>query len=134
MSIERRAALHDSPALDFNPSRWLENDNGNAESEGKDDTAPLLFPFGQRPHSCPGRVFAQTEMTAALATILKDYSLELVVDEQTERKHGGDERAAWEETRDRALRTMVDDIEMNVSLQLLKELPRKIVKRYQSVT
>ena len=45
-------------------------------------------------------------MTAALSTILKGYSLELVVDEQTIREYEGDEKAAWEVTRDRAFKTV----------------------------
>ena len=129
VSAERRAELHDSPALDFDPSRWLESGDVTAAAETKDGSVPLLYPFGQGPHSCPGRLFAQVEMTAAVATILKDYSLELVVDEQTTRSCGGDEEMAWKKTRDQALRTLKDDIESNVSLQLLKDLPIRIVKR-----
>ena len=129
VSAERRAELHDSPALDFDPSRWLESGDVIAAAENKDGIVPLLYPFGQGPHSCPGRLFAQVEMTAALATILRDYSLELAVDEQTTRSCGGDEEMAWKKTRDQALRTLIDGVESNVSIQLLKELPIRIVKR-----
>lgn len=68
-------------------------------------------------------------MTAALATIFRDYSLELAVDEQTTRSCGGDEEMAWKKTRDQALRTLIDGVESNVSIQLLKELSIRIVKR-----
>ena len=129
ISVKRRTDLHNSPALDFDPSRWLENDDSTAEVRRIDDQTPLHFPFGQGPHSCPGKTFAWIEMTAALATLLKDYSLELIVDESTKRKHGGDSRATWEDTRDQAFRTLVDDIESNVNVQLLKELPIRILKR-----
>ena len=129
ISAERRAELHDSPALDFDPSRWLESGDVTAATENNDGTVPLLYPFGQGPHSCPGRLFAHVEMTAVLATILRNYSLELVVDEQTTRSCGGDEEMAWKKTRDQALRTLKDGIESNVSIQLLKELPIRIVKR-----
>ena len=129
VSAERRAELHDSPALDFDPSRWLESGDVTAAAENKDGAVPLLFPFGQGPHSCPGRLFSQVEMTAVLATIFTDYSLELVVDEQTKRSCGGDEKAAWQKTRDQALRTLVDSVESNITIQLLKELPIRIVRR-----
>ena len=130
VSAERRSDLHESPALDFNSHLWLKDDNP-ALAKDEDDAVPHHFPFGQGPRSCPGSAFAHVEMTAALSTILKDYSLELVVDEQTKRKHGGNDRLACEETRDRAFRTLVDDIETNVSVQLLKELPIRIVERSQ---
>ncbi len=129
VSAERRAELHDSPALDFDPSRWLESGDVTAAAESKDGTAPLLFPFGQGPHSCPGRLFAQVEMTAALATILRNHCLELIVDDRTTRSCGGDEKTAWNQTRDQALRTLIDDVESNINIQLLKELPIRIVKR-----
>lgn len=129
VSAERRAELHDPPALDFDPSRWLESGGVTAAAESKDGTVPILFPFGQGPHSCPGRLFAQVEMTAVLATIFSDYSLELVVDEQTKRNCGGDEEAAWKKTRDQALRTLVDGVEFNINIQLLIELPIRAVRR-----
>ena len=129
VSAERRAELHNSPALDFDPARWLESGDVTAVAENKDGTAPLLFPFGQGPHSCPARLFAQVEMTAVLATILKNHSLELVMDEQTTRSCGGDEEMAWKKTRDQALRTLVDGVDSNLNIQLLKELSMRIVKR-----
>ncbi|KAL6720900.1 hypothetical protein ACLMJK_002825 [Lecanora helva] len=126
----RRTSLHDSPALDFDPTRWLDKKEGTARSQQRENSiAPAFFPFGQGPHSCPGRAFAHVEMVAVLATILKDYCLELVIDEQTKQNHCDDEQAARDETRDRAFRNLVDDIETNISVQLLKDLPIKLVKR-----
>ena len=103
----------------------------NAAAESQEGSGPLLFPFGQGPHSCPERLFAQVEMTAALATIPRNHSLQLVVDEQTTSSCAGDEKTAWKKTRDQALRTLVDGVEPNVSLQLLKELPIRIVTSMQ---
>lgn len=129
ISAACRAELHDSPALDFDPSRWLKGDDTSAAADGQDSTVPLLFPFGQGPRSCPGRLFAQVEMTAVLATIFSSYSLELVVDEQTRRSCSGDEKAAWKKTRDQALRSLVDDVDSNLTVQLQKELPIRLVRR-----
>lgn len=127
ISPKRRAELHDSPAYHFNPSRWLGANIEDAES--KEDSTPLYWPFGQGPRSCVGRQFAQVEMTAVLATIFKDYSLELIVDKDTTRACGGDSKRAWEVTRDNALRTLIDDVECNINIYLLKDLPIRVVKR-----
>ena len=139
MSSERRARLHNSPALDFDPSRWLKTGHDDDETtsaaeeysdeDGSSPTAPLLFPFGQGPRTCPGRMFAQVEMTAALATILKDYTLQLVVDQRVRQRCGNDEKAAWEETRDEALKTLFDKIQTNITIELEAELPIQLVRR-----
>ena len=126
VSPERRAELHDSPAIHFDPSRWLQagdvpNDEGLA--------APTYWPFGQGPRQCPGKGFAQLEMTAVMATIFKEYSIELVVDEQTTNTCGGDSNLAWAKTRDKALKMLIDNVEANINIQMLKELPIRVVKR-----
>ena len=68
-------------------------------------------------------------MTAVLATLFKDHSLELVGDEETTRACGGDPKRAWEKTRDWALRALIDDVECNITIYLLKQLPIKVVNR-----
>lgn len=128
VSPQRRAELHDSPAINFDPSRWFEA-AGHDETESKDSDISAFFPFGQGPRSCVGRAFAQIEMTAAIATVFKDHSLELVVDEQTTRACNGDSKLTWEKTRDKALRILIDDVEANINIQLLKELPIRVVRR-----
>ena len=126
---ERRQELHNSPAIDFDPSRWLEGDERAAFVESHSEDAPLHFPFGIGQRQCPGRMFAQIEMMAFIVTILKDFSLELEVSEATMRLCIGDERRMREETRNQGLRTLIDDIDANITLQLTKELPLKIVRR-----
>lgn len=116
---ERRDALSDSPALYFNPERWL----------GMDDEPDEWHAFGAGGRACPGKAFAQIEMTSVMATLLKDYSLELVVDLKTLRKCQGNETLAWEKTRDQGIKMMYDDIEVNISIGLMKELPIRVVKR-----
>lgn len=127
ISPERRAELHDSPAYHFDPSRWLE---GNNDVETEDNGTPVYWPFGQGPRSCPGKAFAQVEMIAVMATIFKDYSLELVVVEESIKACNGDSELAWQKTRDRALRTLIDDVECNINIYLLKEVPIRLIRRY----
>ena len=123
---ERKAALSDSPALYFNPKRWLGTDDRPDDLKG---TLPAWHAFGAGGRACPGRTFAQIELTSVMATLFKEYSLELLVDENASRGSHGDKDLAWERTRDKGLKMMYDDIEANISIGLLKELPIRIVKR-----
>ncbi|KAI9666049.1 MAG: hypothetical protein M1821_003984 [Bathelium mastoideum] len=126
ISRAKRTELHDSPAIDFDPSRWLD---AGEDVVDKETDSPLHWPFGQGVRSCPGRAFAQTEMIAAVATIFKDYSLQLVVDEATLESCQSNPQQAWEATRDKALRMLIDDIECNINIYLIKDLPIKVVRR-----
>ena len=126
VSATRRAALSDSPALYFSPDRWLGTDDRPDDAKG--DT-PAWHAFGAGGRACPGRAFAQIEMTSVMATLLKDFSLELIVNEKTLRECQGDKKLAWEKTRDQGIKMMYDDIEANISIGLMKELPIRVVKR-----
>jgi hypothetical protein len=64
-----------------------------------------------------------------MATLLKTYSLELVVDEKTTQKCKGNEKLAWEKTRDKVIKMLYDDIEANVNIGVHKEIPIRIIKR-----
>ena len=129
VSPERRTALSDSPALFFNPDRWLGTDDRPDSTEAKDKNIPAWYAFGAGGRACPGRAFAQIEMTSVMATLLKDYSLELIVDKKTLRECHDNKQLAWEQTRDKAIKMMYDDIEANISIGLMKELPIRISKR-----
>jgi cytochrome P450 len=127
ISEERKRELHDSPAaVEFDPERWLRGDN---IAESKEGDFLVHYPFGQGPRSCPGRGFAQIEMTGIMATIFKDYSLELVVGEKMIEECNGDEETAWQKTRDNAFRRLFDDITSNFTIEMQKDIPIKIVKR-----
>jgi hypothetical protein len=119
VSPERRAELHHSPATDFDPTRWL----------GESDSSSKYFPFGYGSRQCPGKPFAQGEMVGFLARLLKEYTLELMVDDSTLSSCGGDKKAAWQRKQDDAIRQMKDDVEFNINIQMLKELPIRVVKR-----
>ncbi|KAI9692657.1 MAG: hypothetical protein M1820_009491 [Bogoriella megaspora] len=129
VSAQRRAALSDSPALYLNPNRWLGTDDKPDEIKSKENELPNWSPFAAGGRACPGRAFAQIEMTSVMATLFKSYSLELVVDAVTLQKHGGDEQLAWEATRDKGIKMLYDDIKANISISLGKDLPIRIVPR-----
>ncbi|MCJ1405148.1 hypothetical protein MMC11_008374 [Xylographa trunciseda] len=129
VSSARRAALSDSPALYFNPDRWLGTDDRPDNEDRNDKNLLAWHAFGGGGRVCPGRAFAQIEMTSVMAKLLTDNSLELMVDEKTLQDCQGDKHLAWETTRDRGIKMMYDDIEANISIGLMKELPIRVVKR-----
>lgn len=135
VSEDRKTALSNSPALYFNPDRWLDE-----KGLVKETTIPVTptrevpdwWGFGQGARACPGKAFAQIEMTSAMATLFKDYSLELVVSDETLAECSGDNKLAWEKTRDNGLKMLYDDIEANITISLPTELPIKVVHRVKN--
>ncbi|KAH6603406.1 Cytochrome P450 2J3 [Trichoderma cornu-damae] len=126
----RRAQMHDSPALDWDPTRWLkEPGRPDLERETSDGDALIYVPFGQGGRVCLGKSFAQIEMVAAIMTLLKNHKLELVVEESLVSEYGGNRQRAWEVTRDKRLIMLVDNIEPNIAIQVLKEVPIKCTPR-----
>lgn len=123
--VQRRATLSDSPALYFNPDRWLGTDDGPDDAKG---ALPAWHAFGAGSRACPGRTFAQIELTSVIATLLEDYSLELIIDKTLQECHA-DRIQAQERTKDKGIKMMYDDIEANISISMMKELPIRIVKR-----
>jgi hypothetical protein len=65
--------------------------------------------------------------------LLKEYTLELIVDDEKLRSCGGDVDATWQQTQDDAIRQMKDDVEFNINIQMLKELPIRVVRRSSEV-
>jgi cytochrome P450 len=117
----RRKELHCSQAIDFRPERWLDED--------VDEDELGFWPFGYASRKCPGMPFAQVEMVAVLAAVLKEWSVELVVGEEVVVECGGDRERASERVRDDAVRRMRDDVEANINIQMLKEVPVRLVRR-----
>jgi cytochrome P450 len=95
--------LSDSPAWYFDPDRWLDE---------KDQNLATWTAFGAGGRGCPGKEFANIELTAAMVTLFKFYSLKLVVVKES----GENEKIAWERTRDRAIRMLYDDMEANITI------------------
>jgi cytochrome P450 len=110
--------------IDFDPERWRDGSVPNHIGD-----IPVYIPFGHGGRICPGRSFAQVEMTVFLAAWFKRYSVELVVDEEVLEACGGDKEKAWQETRKSAMKTIIEKTEVIVSIQLLKEVPLRIVER-----
>jgi cytochrome P450 len=118
----------------FRPERWLTDpatvkevdarNNDVFEEEMEDvsglqgsNTSPSLFrpprgafiPFSEGHRACLGRRFAQVEITAVLATLFREYSVELAVDEWASDEEvdkmpvgGAERREVWEKAAERA--------------------------------
>lgn len=64
----RQAGLHDGEhASEFRPERWL--------NQQDDESAPKSLAFGAGPRFCPGRNLAFLESKAALATIVRNFTI-----------------------------------------------------------
>lgn len=121
MPNERRKELHYSHAIDFDPRRWLrDGENMNIEH---------FWPFAAGYRKCPGRHFAQVEIVGVLAALLKNHSIELMVDEESLRNYGGNKEQAWKHTRDRAIRQLEDDVKVHLNVYMKEVLPIKLNRR-----
>jgi cytochrome P450 len=64
----RQADFGEEPASEFDPGRWLDEDEARARKS---------LVFGAGPRFCPGRNLAFLEAKAALATIARNFEIEL---------------------------------------------------------
>ncbi|KAI9718144.1 MAG: hypothetical protein M1828_006842 [Chrysothrix sp. TS-e1954] len=137
----------------FKPERWFKQLRGNEvldKQEGKSEeshdthdlggpqgpnTSASLFsptrgsyiPFSEGARSCLGRRFAQVEVLAVLAVILRHYSVELAVDafatdEEVDRfpKGGSERQRVWQKAADRAHDLLRNGMESLITIQLRK--------------
>lgn len=113
-------------------------DSGPSSSSGDDDAlfTPVkgsYIPFSEGARSCPGRRFAQVELTAVLAVIFSTYSLELDVGEwagdgEVGRMGPGERRAVYERAKARA-RKAIGESETVVTMQMRSGVPVRFVER-----
>jgi cytochrome P450 len=96
-----------------------------------------FIPFSEGARACLGRRFATVEILAALALILRDYSVELAVheyatDDEVERMPAGSaaRRAVWDKAHARAQWLLTEGMGMRITLQMVKgRVPIRVVKR-----
>lgn len=123
---------HYHPMLDFDPTRW--DSYGDKITKPSDVGIGLrtYFPFGLGGRACLGKSLGSIMMIGVLATIFKNYSLELKPPEAI-RKEAAQIGASEEWIKDRtynwALKMLVDEVECNLLIELRKELPVLLVPR-----
>jgi cytochrome P450 len=139
---------------DWVPERWLSstsqpaqkttaNDSGSEDGENtasfdmKDGLfvppKGVFIPFSEGARACPGRRFAQVEITAVLAVIFKSYSLELDVSEwtsdaQVEKMSEDERRAVYLKAMTKA-RALIAASQSEIFLQMKGNYPVRFVKR-----
>lgn len=81
--------------------------------------------FSEGARQCIGKRFAQVELCAVLARVLKEGSIELAV-------RGGDSKEgslAWSQARDHAVKELSDGVGFGMSLELFGKVELSIVSR-----
>lgn len=116
----------ESPALQFEPSRWL---NTSAQQSQSLPSAYIPFSTGQR--ACPGKRFAEAQIHALVACIISEYSVELVMgeDDRREAELHGDAASPLEKLRERAARSLYEDTGFNNGIYPSSHFPIRFVKR-----
>jgi cytochrome P450 len=92
-----------------------------------------FIPFSEGARSCPGRRFAQVEITAVLTLIFKTYSLELDVgewasDAEVERMGVEERREVYEKAKKKA-KKFIGESKTVVTLQMRSGVPVRFVRR-----
>ncbi|KAL8936561.1 MAG: hypothetical protein Q9216_004863 [Gyalolechia sp. 2 TL-2023] len=82
---------HASPALDFDPSRWLKPESQVGHGKG------AAFPFSSGHRMCPGKRFAEVEMCAMVARIFSQFSLRLELNDVEQATSAGHNQAFVEQ-------------------------------------
>ncbi|KAI9702648.1 MAG: hypothetical protein M1820_006154 [Bogoriella megaspora] len=141
---------------EFNPERWLLDLSKTADTaevedytdiggpQGRDTASSLLrpprgayIPFSEGYRACLGRRFAQVEVLAVLAVILKYYSVELAVDEyasdeEVAKMHvnGQERRRVWGKADSRARWLLEKGMMTIITIQMRKgKVPLRFVRR-----
>jgi cytochrome P450 len=120
-----------SPALDFDPSRWLKTEG---QGEQKNEAA---FPFSAGHRMCPGKRFAEVEMCAMVARFFSQFSLRLEPDESDalEAKSAGHDQAWLErKTKDRAATALFEGLGFGHGIYPKSHVPFKILVRDDRVS
>jgi cytochrome P450 len=146
---------------EFRPERWLTGEGKPGESHGAkpksasddlsldaaSDTSTSLFrppkgayvPFSDGARACLGRRFAQVEILAALAVILREHSVELSLDDYADEERvaamtAAERRDAWDKAREEFERQFRDEMGTVITLQLRgKGVKVRMCKRGQEL-
>lgn len=118
------------PVSSFNPSHWLQSSQTRGAQETPFTPQPGSYiPFADGPRACIGKRFAQAQFCAVIATIFKDYSIELAVDSSGPSPNQIEGRSRWESARRRAEQKLSTGVGFLASLKMKEMVPLRLVKR-----
>ncbi|KAL8704964.1 MAG: hypothetical protein Q9201_001910 [Fulgogasparrea decipioides] len=115
-----------SPALDFDPSRWLKSET--QENQGK----ATSYPFSSGHRMCPGKRFAEVEMCAIVARIFSQFSLRLKPeDTDVQQAISAGHDPAWMEqrTKERAANALFEGLGFGHGIYPKSHTPFEIIPR-----
>ncbi|KAL8785113.1 MAG: hypothetical protein Q9195_008759 [Heterodermia aff. obscurata] len=98
----------DNDLEEFKPERWLSVKGDGVMYRPR---RGAYIPFSEGPRSCLGRRFAQVKVMAVLATVFRDYSVELALDD-----FAGE--MGWEKAKEDAYRKLRTNMHSLFTLQL----------------
>lgn len=117
----------------WNPWQWLKTPQSTALEELNSDNMELTslitsgrqpgsyIPFSDGIRACIGKRFAQTELCAVLARLMKDCSVEL--------KTGAKSKQQWELARRDAARKLSENVGITLALELKADVPLVFTER-----
>ncbi|GAP88716.1 putative cytochrome P450 [Rosellinia necatrix] len=129
--------------VDFDPARWTDaigdggDDDGGGGGEGSAGAgggflrprAGTFVPFSEGARGCLGRRFALAEACAAVATLFRSHSVELVTGGDRRDGEGEKEEEAWLEARRRAALALSEGTRFTTSLRVGEGVPIRFVPR-----
>ncbi|KAI4157558.1 MAG: hypothetical protein LQ342_008180 [Letrouitia transgressa] len=117
-----------SPALDFEPSRWLKSEAQADQGNG------AAFPFSSGHRMCPGKRFAEIEMCAMVARFFSQFSLRLVpedIDIMQAKSAGRDQAWVEQRTKERAANALFDGLGFGHGIYPKFHTSFEIIPRHQ---
>ncbi|RDL34577.1 uncharacterized protein BP5553_07705 [Venustampulla echinocandica] len=110
------------PVSNWDPWRWLQIESGNGLFNPRPGS---YISFSEGARQCIGKRFAQVELCAVLARVLKEGSIELAV------KGGNSEKGSldWAQARDHAIKELSDGVGFGMSLELFGKVELSFVSR-----
>lgn len=118
------------PVSSFDPSHWLKpRANKDTENDCFRPEPGSYIPFAEGPRACLGKRFAQVQFCSMIATIFKDYSVELAVNNNGKHETLAERSGLWERARRDAERELSTGVGFLLSLKMTGKVPLRLVRR-----
>ena len=118
------------PVSAFDPSIWLQKNDAERFGNRFLRLVPGSYiPFAEGPRACHGKRFAQSHFCAAMATIFKNYTVELAVGDDVEQETPEGSNFRWDLARRNAEQKLSNGVEFFLSLKMKESVPLKLMKR-----